>query len=139
MKTLHLTIRTPDQEILDSKEVQEVSLQTEMGPLSIMAHHASLTGSILFSRLTVRTQEGEVEYLTRRGTLYVDNHKNQAVILVLSCEKTTSISYENIEEYLGYLESLLNSGEQLSEIKIKYLNQEKLAVEEQVKVMKSEK
>lgn len=136
MKQFKLIIRTPDEKVFESDEVSEVNLNTEMGPMTIYAGHASLSGSILFSRLSVKTQGQEDQYLTRRGTVFVDNEKNQATILVLSCEKKATIVFEKLEEYLGYINNLIESGGDLSQVKLRYLEKEKLAVEEQVAEMK---
>lgn len=136
MKFFKLIIRTPDEKIFESDEISEVNLNTEMGPMTIYAGHASLSGSILFSRLSVKTHDKEDQYLTRRGTIFVDNEKNEVTILVLSCEKKATIVSEELNEYLGYITNLIESGGDLSQIKLKYLEKERLAVEEQVKELK---
>lgn len=136
MKHFHLTIRTPDEKIVESNDVISVDIATETGPTTIYAHHASLTGSILFSRLNVKSKGLEERYLTRRGTIFVDNERNAVTILVVACEKTETIRYEKLEDYLSYIENIIDSGEDLSAIKLGYLEKEKLAIKEQVKVMK---
>lgn len=138
-KHFHLTIRTPDEEILDSKEITEVSVDTDLGPMTVFAKHASLTGSILFSTLTVKTKDKEDKYMTRRGTIFVDNEKNHVIILVLSCQKLATITYEKLEEYLGYIENLMAAGEDLSSVKLTYLEKEKLAISEQIAEVKKTK
>jgi F0F1-type ATP synthase epsilon subunit len=139
MKHFHVTIRTPDEEILDARDIQELIVNTESGPMTVFAKHASLTGSILFSRLIVKTKDKEDQYMARRGTIFVDNEKNHTVILVLSCEKMTTITFEKLDEYIGYLNSIIESGGDLSSIKLAYLEKEKLAVMEQVAEMKKVK
>lgn len=136
MKHFHLTIRTPDQAVLDSKEITEVSISTEMGPITVYAKHASLTGSILFSTLTVKTEGGKEKYLARRGTIFVNHEKNHVSILALSCTKLATTTYEELEEYMGYLEGLIASGQDLSNIKLAYLEKEKLAIREQIEEVK---
>lgn len=136
MKHFKLTIRTPDEKIFESDEVTEVKVNTETGPMTVYGGHASLTGSILFSRLHVRTNGTEDIYLTRRGTIFVDNEKNEVIILVVACDKKATIHHEALSDYLKYIEDIIKSGEDLSSIKLNYLEKEKLAVEEQVEDMK---
>lgn len=138
-KNFKVTIRTPDELIFESKEVKELNISTETGPTTIYAHHASLTGSILFSRLSIKTKDTEEQFLSRRGTLFIDNHKNEVILLVVSCEKTATITFEKAEQYLAYIEELIQIGEDLSKVKLSYLSKEKLAIEEQVEEMKKDK
>ena len=137
-KTFHVTIRTPDEEILDSKEVRELNLNTESGPMTVYAKHASLSGSILFSRIKVITKDLEEQFLTRRGTIFIDNKKNHVIILVMNCEKKATIVYKKLEDYMAYIENLIASGESLSSVKLAYLEKEKLAVQEQFTDLKKD-
>ena len=129
--TLHLTIRTPEAEILD-KEVSSLKVNTEGGEIEVYPHHASLTGSILFGKLEVRTDHTEVEYLVRRGILFVSVENNRVQILCYSCKEMKDVEYKTAREYLEFITDKLRSGHDLNEFQIRYLESEKIAMVQKI-------
>ena len=68
--TFYLTVRTPEAEVV-SQEVNSIKVVTEGGVIEIYPKHASLTGSIIFSRLDIRTDKEDIDYLIQRGIIFV--------------------------------------------------------------------
>lgn len=133
--TFKLTIRTPDQDIFNA-EVDGVRLSTEGGEMEIYANHASLTGTILFSPVVVKTIDGKEEgYIARNGIFLFDNESNTATLLALHCEHKSEVSLKTVKEYSEFIQQQLAEGKDLSSFEILYLEGEKLAVEEQIKEM----
>ncbi|MBI5755271.1 F0F1 ATP synthase subunit epsilon [Candidatus Peregrinibacteria bacterium] len=130
-RTFRLTIRTPDENIFD-EEVISVRLISERGTMTILAKHASLTASVLFSPIYIKTEKGEEEFMARRGILYISNEENKAVLLCLTVEQKLEMSYITAEEYLKFIENKLARGENVSEYQLIHLKTEKMAVEKQV-------
>lgn len=133
-----LTIRTPYEESY-CKEINSVYLSTEDGDMQAFENHASVTASILFSPVVIEEDSKEEHFMVRNGIFLFDNDKNEALILAGSCEKTSEISYQTVEEYAKFITKQLEEGKDLSDFQILYLKNEKVAVEEQMEVIKSKK
>lgn len=132
--TLQLTVRTPEAGIIE-QEVNSLKVMTEGGELEIFPQHASLTGSILFGKLDVRTEEGEKEYLVQRGVLFVSVESNSVQLLCYSCKEMQDIEYKTAKEYLDFIEEKLKAGEDLNEFQFQYLEKEKIAMVQQISVL----
>ncbi len=135
MKTFNLTIRSPEKEVFSGK-VESLTFDAEDGRMQILAHHASITGVILFSKLVAKSEDREESFIARRGIFLFDNEKNEANLLCLYCELTGEIDHKTALEYLKFISDKLANHESLSEYQIKYLEGEKFAVEKQVKLTK---
>lgn len=133
-KTFHLTVRTLETEVI-SAEVTSVKVGTEDGPMVIYPGHASLTGSIPFSRLVTRDDSSEKEYLVRNGIVFISLETKSTQILCYSCVETKDIEYKSAREYLDFIEAKLNAGENLNDYQLKYLQNEKIGLVQQMKVM----
>lgn len=133
--TFHLTIRTPDENIFDA-DVISVRLMSELGAMTVLAKHASLTASVLFTPIYIKTEHAEEEFMARRGILYFSNEENKAVLLCLTVEKKMEMSYTTAEEYLKFIKEKLSKGENLSEFQLIHLKTEKMAVERQIEQLK---
>lgn len=133
MTEFHLTIRTPDRDVFDSK-VTSFSFNTETGRVQVLAHHANFTATMQFSTLTVQDPGDATDktYLARSGIFSFDHKKNEALLLCMYCEETSEVTYKTAEEYLIFLTAELKKGD-LSEFQVVALKGEKLAVEKQVK------
>lgn len=132
--TLNLTVRTPEAGIVE-QEVNSLKVMTEGGEIEIYPNHASLTGSILFGKLDVRTDQGEREYLVQRGVLFVSVEKNTVQLLCYSCKEVKDIEYKTAKEYLEFIEDRLKAGEDLNEYQLQYLENEKIAMVQQMEVL----
>ncbi len=133
MTPFSFSIRTPE-ETTYKNEVEWVTLSTEMGQLQLMAHHASLTGTILFSTVIAKEEKKEEQFLVRNGMVLFNNKTNTAMLLALYAERKSEISHQTAKEYLAFIEKQLREGKDLSEFQILYLEGEKLAIEQQIKV-----
>jgi F0F1-type ATP synthase epsilon subunit len=131
--SFHLTIRTPN-ETLYTGTVKSLTFNSENGSMQVLANHASLTTTLLFSPVTVVEEKGSEEnFLARNGLFLFNNRKNSGLLLALYGEKRSEVSHQTVKEYLKFLEEQLAKGENLSEFQILYLKGEKLAVEQQMK------
>ena len=132
--TFQLNVRTPEAEIV-SKEVDSVRVGTENGPMVIYPHHASLSGTIPFSRLFVRSGNSETEYLVKNGVLFISVETNETKILCYSCLETKDVEYQSAAEYLAYVEEQLKAGANLNQFQMQFLENEKIAMVKQMKGM----
>lgn len=133
-KTFHLSVRTLETEAI-SREVNSIKVGTEKGPMVVLPRHASLTGSVPFSRLFVRDATSEKEYLVRNGIIFVSLENNSTQILCYSCQEVKDMEYKSAREYLDFIEAKLQAGENLNDYQLKYLANEKIAMVQQIKVM----
>lgn len=131
--TFHFTLKTPKETLYDG-EISKLTLSTEHGEMQIMAHHASLTGTIMFSPVRIDDQKIEDIFLVRNGTVLFNNKTNSAMILALYGERRTEITHQTAKEYLEFIEKELREGRDLSEYQILYMEGEKLAIEQQLEV-----
>ena len=136
MTTFHFILKTPEATLYDG-EVKKITLVTEQGELQMMAHHASLTGSIIFSPVRIDDQKAEDTFMVRNGTVLFNNKTNTAMILALYGECKSEITHQTAQEYLKFIEKELKAGHDLSEYQILYLEGEKLAIEQQLKIRKN--
>jgi len=132
--TFHLTVRTPEAEII-KKEVNSLKVMTEGGELEVYPHHSSLTGAIAFGKLNVRTDEAENEYLVQRGLVFVSVEDNSTQLLCFSCKEMKDIEYKTAKEYLDFIEQKLAEGENLNDFQLKYLEDEKIAMVQQMAML----
>ena|SRR3989304_9911189 len=133
-KTLHFSLRTPEAEVL-TQDVTAIKVATEMGPMLVYPRHASLTGTVSFSRLWVRQEQGEKEYLVRNGIFFVSVETNSASILCYSCQEIKDIGYKTASEYLSFIETKLKEGADLNEYQLKFLKNEKIAMVQQIEML----
>lgn len=129
----HLSIRTPNEDIF-SGEAYGLHISSEGGDMEVFANHASVTASLLFSPVVVKSDKDE-EFIARNGLFLFDNQANKATILALNCEKKSEVSHQTVKEYLEFVEKQLAEGKELSDFQILYLKGEKLAVEQQMEEM----
>ncbi len=137
MKSFHLTVRTPESEVI-SAEVNSIKVATEMGMMVVYPHHGSLTGSIPFSRFFVRKDNAttEIEYLMQKGLIFISVETNSVQILCYSCKELQDIEIRTAKEYLVMIEARLKEGKNLNDYQLKFLKNEKIAMVEQVNVLK---
>lgn len=131
MSTFKLIIRTPEKEVF-AGDVESFSFTAEEGRVQILSHHAHYITTMVYSAMTVQSEDKTLEFVARNGMFTFDHKKNEGLLLCLYCEETGETSYKNAEEYLAFLRTELEKGD-LSDYEVKYLKGEKLAVEKQVK------
>jgi F0F1-type ATP synthase epsilon subunit len=132
MKKMTFTIQTPQKEIYNSA-IKSLKILTEAGLIKILPHHSSLISAVAFGPVIV-TDENDLEedFLARRGVLMVDNSKNAVSLMVMECDKRKEINPITAKEYFDFVVEQLDKGNQLSEFKLKFLQEEKLVMEKQI-------
>jgi F0F1-type ATP synthase epsilon subunit len=135
-KTFHLTVRTPEGEVI-KKEGNSIKVATEIGPMVVYPGHASLTGSIIFSKLWVRTEKEEDEFIVKNGLVFVSLEENSTRILCYSCQEIEDIDYATAKDYLAFVEEKLKTGASLNEFQLKFLKNEKIAMVRQMRDLRS--
>jgi len=131
MKTFQLTIQTPEGEAFDGKAVS-IKLRADNGQMQVMAHHASLLATVLFSKIEIETKEGIENYIIRKGIFNFENKSNTANLLCLFCQKEEEIDLSHAKDYLKFIEEQMAAGKDLSQFQLTYLEGEKLAIEKQI-------
>jgi F0F1-type ATP synthase epsilon subunit len=133
LKTFKLTIRTPEKQVYSGK-AQFLKLFTETGLIKLFHGHADLTATVNFSPVIFADESGnEEDYVARRGLLRVDCRGNSMDLMVFDCSLKAELSPLHAKEYLKFIEAELAKGTDLSDFKVKYLAEEKLVVEKQLK------
>lgn len=132
------TIRTPEDEIA-SKEVESVYATTEAGDMMLLPEHASFSGVVSFSPIVLKDGDVEETYVAKRGVLFFSNVRNEGTLLASECHEKEALDYEGLKGYLELIEEKLKSGdtEALSDYQMKFLENERLAVVQQMEEMGS--
>ncbi len=132
----NLIIRTPDVDIY-SGAVHSLRFESEgRGTMQVLAHHATITTTLKFSPVRVEMENGKQNYIARNGLFMFNNDTNSALLLVLHCEEREKIDHKTAEEYLAFINERLAKGQSLSEFQVVYLQGEKVAVEQQLQMVK---
>lgn len=113
----HLDIYTP-QKIYYQKDVNSLSLITDEGQVTILAHHADYIANVLISHIVIN-ENGHINYYATSGGVVNVYQKDNKVILVL----------ETIEEKNEIDVSRATKAKENAEIRLK----EKLSNREQAK------
>jgi F0F1-type ATP synthase epsilon subunit len=135
MNTFHLTIRTPEKDVF-AADLKSLTLNSDMGMMQVLPHHASITTTLGFSPLRLVMNDGEESFIARNGMFLFNNRTNSGLLLALNCAPTGEIDRQGALEYLAFLKDQLAKGSDLSEFQVKYLEGEKFAVERQVTLTK---
>ena len=131
MKTFKLTVRTPEKEVFTGDAVS-IRLRAEEGQLQLFANHASITASVLFTRVIIDTPDKEEVFIARRGMFAFDNKTNSATLLAFYCEEEEQLDTQTAQDYLKFIEEQIAKGEDLSQFQLTYLEDERLAVKKQL-------
>lgn len=100
--------------------------------MQIFENHASITAGINFSPIIIEEPDKEENFLARNGIFLFNNDKNEALMLISTCQKKSEVDHFTVKQYLEFLEKQLEKGKDLSEFQILYLQNERLAIEQQV-------
>lgn len=134
MKTFELIIKTPTSEAVH-EAATELHVDTEGGRIVILPGHASLTGSVAFSRVLVREENKEMEFFVKNGVVYTELGTNKVQLLCMSYEETSETSLQSAQDYLDTIKKLLENKESLSAYQIGYLDKEQVALTKQVDLL----
>jgi len=137
MNKFQLILQSTEKKIMN-QEVVSVSFGSKGGNLQIFAKHADLGTSFDFTTIRIETGTENLEFYARNGIVSFDNKENKLLILPLSAEAVTEVDIQGAQSYLEYVDSLLEDKESLSSFKIVQLENEKIALEKQLKKTPSE-
>lgn len=135
MHSFHFTLRTPTDTILDG-EAQSLQVDTETGRMVVLPGHAALTGTVLFSKVVIVHGDKTDSYYVKNGILFVGKQQNTVELLCMTCDHTSQLNRASVEQYLATIKERLKDKQSLGEYQLKFLEREKFALEEQVKVVK---
>ena len=131
--TFSLTVRTPEAQVLQIDNARGLKVRTEGGQVEILPGHATMVGTILFSKMIVMTEDSEQEYIVQRGMLFVSQEDKSVQVLAYQCKLLQDIEYKSAKEYLEFVEKKLAEGGDLNDFQLQYLENEKIAMVQQVK------
>ncbi len=126
-----LIIRTPEEEVID-REVESVFLTTETGDMMLLPGHAAFSGSITYSPIILKDQTHEEEYVSRRGVVFFSNIKNECHVLCQQAELKDRVDYDGLQAYLALIEAHIAKGDGLSDIHMRFLRDQKLALVQEI-------
>jgi len=133
--TFRLVIRTPEQEVVD-RQVESVYLTTEIGDMMILPDYSAFAGTITFSPIILKDNNKEEGFIARNGVILFSYEKNEAHILCQRLDLKDRVDYDGLHSYLKLVEDQLARGEELSEIHMKFLEDQKLALVEEIEAKK---
>ena len=128
MATFPFSLRTPLATIFEG-EVDAVRLKTDLGRMEILPDHATLVGTILYSRVYIRRGGREDSYMIRQGAESVDA-QGVARVTALDAQETKTIKAESIQEYLVYLNKQISGGNGLNDYQKNFLAEQRMALQE---------
>jgi F0F1-type ATP synthase epsilon subunit len=132
--TFNLTIKTPVAEAVH-EEVKELHLDTEQGRIAILPGHASLTGSVVFSKILVRSHDTEKEFFIQDGIIYTEVGSNTVELLCMSYEEVHEVTESSVDEYINMIKVKLERHEDLNDYQISTLHGEKVALEKKKELL----
>lgn len=133
--TFRLVIRTPEQEVVD-RQVESVYLTTESGDMMIMPDYAAFAGTITFSSIILKDHNKEEEYIATNGVVFFSFEKNEAHILCQRLDLRDKVDYDGLHSYLQLVEEQIARGEEISPIHMQFLENQQLALVEQIETKK---
>ena len=126
-----LIIRTPEQEVID-REVESVYLTTETGDLMFLPGHAAFSGSISYSPIIFKDHEHEEAYVGSRGVVFFSNTRNECYVLCQQVDLKDRVDYDGLKVYLKLVEEHIARGDSLSDIHMRFLQDQKLALVQEI-------
>lgn len=94
--SLHLTITTPERSLVDT-QVDQVSIPTTLGEITVLPHHIPLVAEVVPGELSVRTGK-TTEYFAVAGGFVEVRAGNQVVLLADTAEREEELDIAKIEE-----------------------------------------
>ncbi len=128
-KNLKLILRTPEAELVN-KEVESVYMTTEAGDLMLLPGHSAFSASISYSPVILRDGQTEETYLSYGGVVFFSNTKNECHILAQRADLKEKVDYDGLKSYLKLVQERIENGEDLSDIHMRYLEGERVALVE---------
>ncbi len=130
-KTFKIIVRTPEAEIV-TKEVESVYVTTETGDMMLLPDHAAFSGAVTYSPVILTNGDSKEEYLVYRGVIFFSSAKNEAHLLCQRCDLKDKVDYSGLKDYLKKVQELIDTGKDMSEYHVQFLEGEKLALVQQI-------
>ncbi|MFH0928095.1 MAG: ATP synthase F1 subunit epsilon [bacterium] len=111
---MHLSVITPEK-IVFQDEVQEITIPTSEGEITILPHHVPLM-SVLGSGAARVVKEGREYFLAVTGGFLQVKPGNQVVILADSADRAEELDLQKIEASKKAAEDLLKEKRALSDV-----------------------
>lgn len=127
MTNLHVTLRTPTAVLFDG-EAAALRLKTDLGRMEVLPDHATLVGTVLYSKVYVRHGDTEEKFIIRQGSVAVDE-KGNATVLANEAHKEEELSVENMKDYLEYIVKQMEEGG-LNDYQMQFLEERRRALQE---------
>jgi len=125
--TFKIIIQTPEMELVN-KRVESVYLTTEVGDMMLLPGHSAFSASISYSPIILKEGDKKEEYVAYSGVIFFSSTQNEAHILVQRAELKDKVDYDGLKTYLKLVEERLKSGESLSDIHMRFLEGERVAL-----------
>lgn len=133
MARLRVTLRTP-QAVLFDGEADSVRLKTDLGRMEILPDHATLVGTVLYSKVYIRHENTEDQFVMRQGSATVAEN-GRVYLLANDAHKEDALTIQNLQDYLTYLAKQLETGK-LNDYQMQFLEEQRKALEEQMQETK---
>ena len=128
MTTFPFTIQTPTS-VLFEGAVEAARLKTDLGRMEILPNHATLVGTLLYSKVYARHDGKEEVFEVRHGTVTVEED-GTATVLALEAQKVDDMTVKTMEDYLVYLSELLANPDEFNDYQKQFLEEQRQALEE---------
>ena len=130
-----LTFVTSQTKLIDQQEVAGLYAETSAGPMLILDHHASLMATIPVGHLRIIGANDSSTFLVRSASIEINNQANSAIVRALTGEEQSEVAELNLANYLQQLDSILSQPNiDTASFKYKFLQDEKIVVERQLKL-----
>lgn len=126
-----LTIRTSDRELWSGNATSAL-LRTELGEIEILPGHAALAGTIGFSRVLVKHDDGSAQFWVQSGFVAAGQGGETVSIIGVTGGALEKLDLVSAAEYLALVLRKLASPEGISTLELKWLEDERLAVETKI-------
>ncbi|HBU27548.1 TPA: hypothetical protein DEB00_00335 [Candidatus Uhrbacteria bacterium] len=127
MPTFRLQLVTPVETLFDGA-VDSVRLKTDLGRMEVLPNHATLVGTILYSKVYSRHLGVEEKYIIRHGSVQV-NKQGDVTILALEAHKESEMTVKTMEEYLHFLAEQLDDPHAFNDYQKQFLQDQREALE----------
>lgn len=136
-KPFKFSLRTPNADLFETEGVVSLTFASEgLGTMQVLPGHESITATLTFTPLLVVKEDGsEDTFLVRNGLFLFDHATDSATMLALHAEAKKEMNMQTVKEYMAFIEDQLAQGKSLSDFQVTYLKGEKIAVEEQIKML----
>jgi len=133
---LTVKIISPQKEHFNSEAIS-VHLKTDLGELDILENHATLVGTMKFSKIYVNHKTSTSIYLLQQGAVSINN-ENSVTIQGLDIHEESELKIENIDQYLRHLADLLADPTKYNKYQIEFLEEQRDALQEALQDKKTE-